>query len=71
MFYKFLFLDVCSMDGFRVVKLEEVVSFVDILITATGKRERERDRETETETERDRETETKRETERLIASESV
>ena len=49
------------MDGFRVVKLEEVVSFVDILITATGKRERERDRETET----------KRETERLIASESV
>ena len=26
----------CSMDGFRVVKLEEVTSVIDILITATG-----------------------------------
>ena len=27
---------VCSMDGFRVVKLEDVIPHLDILITATG-----------------------------------
>ena len=27
---------VCSMDGFRVVKLEDVLHTLDILITATG-----------------------------------
>lgn len=28
----------CSMDGFRVVKLDDVLSLLDILITATGER---------------------------------
>ena len=26
----------CSMDGFRVVKLNEVIRFVDIVVTCTG-----------------------------------
>lgn len=32
----------CSMDGFRVVKLNEVSSIVDIVITATGRERGER-----------------------------
>lgn len=31
---------VYSMDGFRVVRLEDVLPLLDILITATGKEER-------------------------------
>ncbi len=29
----------CSMDGFRVVKLEDVLPVLDVLITATGERD--------------------------------
>lgn len=28
----------CSMDGFRVVKLDDVLSLLDILVTATGEK---------------------------------
>lgn len=34
--YQCVCVRVCSMDGFRVVKLEDVLPLLDILITATG-----------------------------------
>lgn len=34
--YYFAVCTLCSMDGFRVVKLNEVIRVVDIVVTATG-----------------------------------